>query len=74
MHLQSSLVDEAIIDMLKNLFAFKTSSNIILELCISVIDLKLQKKPDSLVLGFWLFTVRAVSNENPSIAQLNTLF
>lgn len=47
--------------MLKNLFALQPSSSVILEMCISVLDYKLAKKPDAMVLQFWVFTTRAVS-------------
>jgi hypothetical protein len=60
--------------MLKNLFALQPSSSVILEMCISVLDYKLAKKPDSMVLQFWVFTTRAVSLDNPSIGNLKYLF
>jgi hypothetical protein len=60
--------------MLKNLFALQPESSVILEMCISVLDFKLGRKPDSMVLQFWLFTTRAVSSENTSIAKLKFLF
>ena len=72
--LEQKLIDEAILDMLKNLFALQPSSPVILEMCISVLDHKLSKKPDSMVIQFWLFTTRAVSAENTSIVGLKGLF
>lgn len=47
--LDQKLIDEAILDMLKNLFALQPSSSVILEMCVSVLDYKLIKKPDSMV-------------------------
>ena len=43
-------------------------------MCISVLDFKLAKKPDSMVIHFWLFTTRAVSSDNMSIGNLKFLF
>ncbi len=60
--------------MLKNLFALQPTSAVILEMCVAVLDFKLAKKPDSMVVQFWLFTTRAVSLENPSIGNLKFLF
>lgn len=60
--------------MLKNLFALQPSSTIILDMCISVLDFKLAKKPDSMLISFWLFTTRAVSNDNANLANLKPLF
>jgi hypothetical protein len=60
--------------MLKNLFALQPSSAVILEMCISVLDFKLSKKPDSMVIHFWLFTTRAVGADNASIGNLKFLF
>ena len=60
--------------MLKNLFALQQSSAVILEMCISVLDFKLAKKPDSMVIQFWLFTTRAVTSDNTSLGNLKFLF
>lgn len=60
--------------MLKNLFALQPASSVILDMCIAVLDYKLSKKPDSMVVQFWLFTTRAVSSENTSIGNLKLLF
>jgi hypothetical protein len=43
-------------------------------MCISVLDYKLAKKPDSMVIHFWLFTTRAVSADNSSLGNLKFLF
>jgi hypothetical protein len=43
------LTDEAIIDMLKNLFILQPSSPVILQMCVNVLDFKLSKKPDSML-------------------------
>ena len=74
LEIDQKLIDEAILDMLKNLFALQPSSAVILEMCISVLDFKLSKKPDSMVIHFWLFTTRAVSADNASIGNLKFLF
>ena len=42
--LNSQLIDEAIIDMMKNLFVIQQDSQVILEMCVSIIDFKLSKK------------------------------
>lgn len=72
--MDSNLVDEAIIDMLKNILAFQPSSSVILEMCASLLDFKLSKKPDSNFVQFWLFSVRAAADGNASIPALNTIF
>lgn len=41
LEIDQKLIDEAILDMLKNLFALQPSSAVILEMCISVLDFKL---------------------------------
>lgn len=74
LQLDSKLIDEAILDMLKNLFALQPSSPIILEMCIAILDFKLGKKPDAMVIQFWLFTTRAVCNTNGNINNLKALF
>ena len=43
-------------------------------MCIALLDYKLAKKADSLFSTFWLFTIRAVSNENPSLPVMKDLF
>lgn len=60
--------------MLKNLFALQPSSAVILDMCISVLDFKLSKKPDAMVIQFWLFATRAMNADNASIANLKSLF
>lgn len=44
LQLNSALIDEAIIDMLKNLFIIQPDSSVILDMCISIIDYKLTQK------------------------------
>jgi len=41
LNIKSSLVDEAIIDMIKNVFVLSPKNSIILEMCIKIIDSKL---------------------------------
>ena len=43
-------------------------------MCVSMLDCKLPKKMDSNFVQFWLFTIRAVTDDNPSIATLKQLF
>ncbi len=74
LQLNSTLIDEAIIDMMKNLFVMQPESSVILEMCINLIDFKLSKKHDSMLIQFWLFTARAVHANNQSLLQLKTLF
>jgi hypothetical protein len=47
--MESKLVDEAILDMLKNLFVLQPESTVILEMCASILDYKLSKKHESFV-------------------------
>lgn len=41
LNLKSSLVDEAIIDMMKNLFVIVPNSDIVLDICVKIIDFQL---------------------------------
>ena len=43
-------------------------------MCTSVLDYKLAKKTDSMLIQFWLFTVRAVDSTNAGLGSLETLF
>ena len=72
--MDSKLIDEAIVDMLKNIFALQPTSPVVLDMCVAVLDFKLAKKPESMLIQFWLFTIRAVSAENTSLANLKPLF
>lgn len=74
LQLDSKLIDEAIIDMLKNLFALQGASPVILDMCIAILDFKLAKKPDYMLLQLWLFTIRASTAENTSLPNLKPLF
>lgn len=74
LQLDSKLIDEAIIDMLKNLFALQGASPVILDMCIAILDFKLAKKPDFMLLQLWLFTIRATATENTSLPNLKPLF
>lgn len=66
-----SHVDEAVIDMLKNLLCQCPASPVILEMCTVLLDYKLTRSMnDGNAIQFWLFTMRATSLENPSIALL----
>jgi len=70
-----SFVDEAIIEMLKNLLCQSEDSPIILEMCMGLLDFKLsQRFNDGTVILFWLFTMRAVATDNPALHQLKQLF
>ena len=70
-----SHVDEAIIDMLKNLLIQCPSSPVILDMCTTLLNFKLSKSlNDGSTLQFWLFTMRAVSADNPSLPKLKELF
>jgi len=42
--MNSNLIDEAVIDILKNLFVMKPESTVIFEMCISIIEFKLSLK------------------------------
>jgi len=74
LQLDSKLIDEAIIDMLKNLFALQGGSPVILDMCIAILDFKLAKKADFMLLELWLFTIRASTAENTSLPNLKPLF
>lgn len=72
-------VDEAIIDMLKSLITQCPGSEVILDMCCVLLDFKLSKslhdkKADGNTIMFWLFTMRAVSSDNPALGQLKDLF
>ena len=68
-------VDEAVIDMLKNLVVMCPASSVILSMCCDLLDFKLSKSlNDGNSIQFWLFTMRAVSVQNPSIHKLKELF
>lgn len=68
-------VDEAVIDMLKNLVVMCPASPVILDMCCDLLDFKLSKSlNDGNSIQFWLFTMRAVSAQNPSIHKLKELF
>ena len=54
-------VDEAVIDMLKNLITQCSKSSVILEMCCVLLDFKMSKSlKDSNPMSFWLFTCRAI--------------
>lgn len=68
-------VDEAIIDMLKNLLVQCPASPVILDMCCTLLNFKLSKTlNDGSTMQFWLFTMRAVSTDNPSLPKLKELF
>jgi len=68
-------VDEAIIDMLKSLLIQCPSSQVILDMCCTLLNFKLSKTlNDGTTMQFWLFTMRAVANDNPSLPRLKELF
>lgn len=68
-------VDEAIIDMLKNLLIQCPSSPVILDMCCTLLNFKLAKTlNDGSTMQFWLFTMRAVATDNPSLSKLKELF
>ena len=61
--------------MLKQLLAHQPQSEIILEMCVTLIDhcmLKAQFLDNSL--PFWVFTLRVTSIDNPAKIQLKNLF
>ena len=72
--MNQKLIDEAILDMLKNLFILQPESSVILEMCASVLDFKLAKNQESMLIQFWVFTIRAVSSNNTALGCLKTLF
>jgi hypothetical protein len=60
-----SHVDEAIIDMLKNILCQSPSSAVILQMCCVLLDYQLSRSlNDGNAIQFWLFTMRAVSLDN----------
>jgi hypothetical protein len=64
-------VYEGIIDMFKNLLILCPQSSIILTKCCDLLDYMLNKSiTDWNTVRFWLFTMRAVSNDNPSMMRL----
>jgi len=68
-------VHDALIDMLKQLLAQKPGSEIILEMCVTLLDhclTKTQHLDDALT--FWVFTMRVTSIDNPAKIQLKNLF
>ena len=68
-------VDEAVIDMLKNLVVMCPASPVILDMCCDLLDFKLSKSlNDGNSIQFWLFTMRAISAQNPSVHKLKELF
>jgi len=68
-------LDEAIIDMLKNLLIQCPASPVILDMCCTLLNFKLAKTlNDGSTMQFWLFTMRAVSTDNPSLSKLKELF
>jgi hypothetical protein len=70
-----SYVDEAICDMLKNLLCQGEDSAVILEMCIKLLDSKLQNNMnEGSIIQFWLFTMRATSENNPALESLKQLF
>ena len=74
-HQTMSHVDDAIIDMLKNLLIQCPSSPVILEMCCTLLNFKLSKTlNDGSTMQFWLFTMRAVANDNPNLPSLKQLF
>lgn len=74
LEMNQKLTDEAIVDMLKNLFILQPESPVILEMCTAVLDYKLAKKPETMIIQFWLFTVRAVNSANTGLSCLKNLF
>lgn len=68
-------VDDAIIDMLKTLLIQCPSSPVILDMCCTLLNFKLSKTlNDGSTMQFWLFTMRAVANDNPNLPKLKELF
>lgn len=68
LQLNSEQVHDALIDTLKHLLAYQPSSQIILEMCINLLDhclTKTQHLDDAIT--FWVFTMRVTSLENPAI-------
>lgn len=68
-------MDEAIIDMLKNLLTQFPTSSVILEMCCALLNFKLEKSlNDGTAVQFWLFTMRATAPENAGLDNLKQLF
>jgi hypothetical protein len=42
-------------------------------MCIAILDYKLGRKVDAIYSVFWLFTIRAVSEDNPSLPIMKDL-
>lgn len=65
---QEQHTDEAIIDMFKNLLCYCPTSEVILDMCATLIDHKLSNNiSQGNDMLFWLFTMRAVAVNNPSL-------
>lgn len=61
--------------MLKNLLVQCQASPVILDMCCTLLNFKLSKTlNDGSTMQFWLFTMRAVSTDNPSLPKLKELF
>ena len=61
--------------MLKNLLCQCPTSPVILQMCCVLLNFKLDHSlNDSTAIQFWLFTMRAVSNDNSALPQLKDLF
>lgn len=68
-------VYEAILDMFKNLLIICPHSPIILNKCCDLLDFMLNKNiNDWNTVAFWLFTMRAVSDQNPNLQRLKHIF
>jgi len=60
--------------MLKNLLVQCPSSPVILDMCCTLLNFKLSKTlNDGVTMQFWLFTMRAVAQDNPSLDKLKQL-
>ncbi len=61
--------------MLKTLLIQCPSSPVILDMCCTLLNFKLSKTlNDGSTMMFWLFTMRAVASDNPSLPKLKELF
>jgi len=61
--------------MFKNLLCYCPTSDVILDMCATLIDHKLSININqSNDMQFWLFTMRAVALNNPGLPQLKQLF
>lgn len=68
LQINSQHVEEVLIDMLQNLLALQPMSSIILEISVQLLDYKLQSgSNNSVIIPFWVFVMRIVSPENPSL-------